>query len=75
MSTNRMERGQDRSDVEQSDPMPAHYVRGWLAGCLKATWCSCPYKAASVNRMAWMRGYTAGTQMITRIRKERREAL
>ena len=30
---------------------------------------TCPYANASENRLAWIRGYTAGIQMITRIRK------
>lgn len=74
MSDHRMERGADRSTVIGSDPIQAHYMLGWLAGCLGAGFDTCPYANASENRLAWIRGYTAGIQMITRIRKERRAA-
>jgi hypothetical protein len=68
----RMEAAWERSSVSPTDPMPAHYALGFFAGCLNSGFCTCPYENNSDARLWWIRGYTSGIVMITRIRKEQR---
>jgi ribosome modulation factor len=55
-----MEKGFDRSTVEPTDRMAAHYMSGWFAGVRMSGIESCLYASGTAIRAFWVGGYLAG---------------